>query len=239
MTTFTTRASLRKPELSDSPANIQSALGNAVDDIDKVCVPIYPSTSFRGAVDPSPTVGLCCYITASGTGGRTFQSYNGTAWGSNFFGTRFVQKSSTTARASTITITNDPHLTMTVEANATYEFNFVLFISGDPAADVRLGLTHPTGTTYRWGQIAPSQIWGAGTGDGVLTSSGQIGSGSSSGPTFTGVTATGTPLLHGLRGTVATSSTSGSLTLQWAQVTSNVNATEIRQGSYLVMTRIA
>ncbi len=239
MSTVSTRANIRTPEITDRPANIQIALGNAVDDIDRVCIPQYATVAARNAANLSPSTGFMCYVTDTATGGRTLQSYNGNGWVSYYHGTRFVAKSATTSRALTTTATDDPHLTLTVEANATYEFELVMFISGDTTGDVKYQFTHPTGSTAAWGKIAPGVSWGAGTGDGVLGSQGTAATGTSSGPMAGGCTAIGTPLINILRGILIVSSTSGSLTLQWAQNASSSNGTEIRISSYMLLTRIA
>ncbi|MGW0943649.1 hypothetical protein ACWD4O_14035 [Streptomyces sp. NPDC002623] len=56
-------------------------------------------------------------------------------------------KSVPTPRPSTTTVTADPELQLQVEANAEYLFEFYFRISGDPAADMDIKFTVPSGST--------------------------------------------------------------------------------------------
>src|SRR5688500_7816930 len=61
-----------------------------------------------------------------------------------------ARKTADSTHTSTITLSNDPHLSFTVGANETWIFNGVLYTTGDPAGDVRVNLAAPSGATYKW-----------------------------------------------------------------------------------------
>lgn len=244
MSTFSTRASIRKPELTDSPANIEIAAGNALDDIDKVVVPIYASTATRDTLsDGGPATGWACYITASGSGGRTLQVYDGTGWKSYFGGPRYIAKSATTSRASTTTFTADPHLTMTLEASSTYEVDLHLFVTADAAGDLKVRFTMPTGALGYFGHLAPGTLWPAGSGGGVfdgnIVALTQLAQSTPTASLDSGGSYSGHAQAHNIRGIIVMAGSSGSVTVEWAQLASNVTATELKKQSYMLVTRVA
>lgn len=232
------RARIRKPDLV-SDANMVTTADASFDDIDGVIIPIYPNTSTRDSRNPSPIHGQMCYITDDATGGRVLQGYNGSAWTSFQTNPRFAQRSITDARANTTTLANDSELSLSLEANSTYEFEMFLYISGDPAGDVKYGLTHPTGSSASWSAWAPGITFASASGEGVMQAHCvPLTTGTSSGPVAAGCTSTTIPLLHWVRGVLVVASTAGSLTLQWAQNALSSNGTEIRQGSYMTLERV-
>jgi len=179
-----------------------------------------------------PTVGDLIYITQGSIG-------NWLAWGRGSAGTFALGstvdkiKSGNTSRASTTTITADPHLATTV-VPGTYRIDAVLFYDADSAADLKLGWTAPSGTTGIWWPggsdssnttQAATARWGAVTdiGTGTLPVAG-IGSG-----TIVTCRPVGTAIV----------TTAGTLALAWAQSASSATATVVRQNSWLSLRRIA
>jgi hypothetical protein len=138
-------------------------------------------------------------------------------------------KAADTSRASTITTTDDPDLTLPVLANSTYLFEaFIAYTSAAVTGDFKLNFNAPTGATGYWNGIGPSTASVADP-DSVRVIA-----------TVPGATSRtyGVPLasnVFGLnvRGSVITSTTAGSLTAQWAQATSDANATVVKAGSWL------
>jgi hypothetical protein len=126
-----------------------------------------------------------------------------------------VKKPADTDRNSTITPAADPDLTQPVAANATYDVECVAVWSNG-GGGFRATWAVPSGTSMTWtdndgvGQTSPS---------GVVTFS-----------ATTGTT---------LKGTLTTGSTAGSISLSWAQNTSNAGTTSLRAGCSLKLTRTA
>ncbi|MCF0087173.1 MULTISPECIES: right-handed parallel beta-helix repeat-containing protein [unclassified Streptomyces] len=124
-------------------------------------------------------------------------------------------KSADTPRTSTVTTTADPHLTLPVAPNATYDVECVA-----------VWTTGGGGLRATW--AAPSgagMVWTDNDGVGIATPTGVVTFSATTGTTF--------------KGTLVVGSTAGSLTLSWAQSTSNAAATTLKAGSILKLTRIA
>lgn len=127
----------------------------------------------------------------------------------------YVTKSADTSRASTATTAADPHLTLAVAANAVYDVECVaVWTTG--GGGLRATWTAPSGA---------GMVWTDNDGVGVATAAGVVTFASTTGTTF--------------KGTLTTSATAGSLTLSWAQSTSNASATVLKAGSSLKLTRLA
>ena len=146
-------------------------------------------------------------------------------------------KNSNTDRSSTTTLADDPDLTMTLEANATYRVIFYMHYAALDAARFKTAWTVPSGSTGARTAVGPDQ--------------GVILSGTSSGGTGRfGVHAYATTCTYGTRDhatnlcsaveeAVLTTSTAGTLAIQWAQATSNATATRVGAGSSLHVRRLA
>jgi hypothetical protein len=137
-------------------------------------------------------------------------------------------KSSPTSRASTTTLTADPHLVVSLEANAVYDLDIDLAYNGgtNGSSDLKFGFTGPSGFTMSFGAWL------------VSIPAGTASSGGTQGTTLTsGSVGTGTPLAARVSGTVATTGTPGSLTLTWAQNTSSGTATTLTTGSKMRVKR--
>jgi len=141
-----------------------------------------------------------------------------------------VYKTGSTSATSDTTVDADPHLTSAVDANSTYVGYFVLFMTGTDASDFKYSLTVPTGAT---GFHVPMGLGTAVTDSaaGTLNVNGTS--------TFSTTKAVGTDasfttvaMIHVV---VNTSVTAGSVTLQWAQNTSDATATQLFAGSYLLL----
>ncbi|MBP5918676.1 hypothetical protein F3K34_43620 [Streptomyces sp. LBUM 1486] len=127
----------------------------------------------------------------------------------------YVIKSVDTPRASTVTPTADPHLTLPVAANAVYDIELpAVWTNG--GGGFRATWTVPA---------SASMVWTDNDGVGVATAAGVV--------TF--ASATGTMF----KGTLVTGATAGSITFLWAQNTSNAGDTVLRGGCALKAERVA
>lgn len=238
MSTITRRASITRPELAD-PVDVVASIGVPFDNVDGVCIPIYANTTERGTQNPSPVHGQLCYVNSTSSGGRSLQFYNGTAWLNMFPNGIYVSKSTTTQRASTTTATADPHLSLPVAANSAYEIECGLFISANASADAKIGFTFPSGSNISFYTAAPGTTWNPGDGEGIVTMSVNYDvTVSPTGDNGVGGTSAAATLTCWVRGLLVTGSTAGTLFLRWAQATSNAAATEMKAGSFMVITRI-
>jgi len=150
-----------------------------------------------------------------------------------------IVKPSTTARASTTTLANDPDLQMTLSANAMYFVEFEILAAATNTADFKTEWTVPSGSTGLKAVLGPSS---------------SASTQSTADPTTVrmGCHQFGTDIVYaGVRddnslafycrewGVVTTSSTGGTLALAWAQGTSNATATQVFGGSVMRVRRVA
>jgi hypothetical protein len=182
----------------------------------------------------APAAGDIIALLSSGTGSWLAQG-RAAAPGAGFIGqTLAAYKTSTTARASTITSTDDPHLTLSVVAGSTYAFNAYIGYNADVTADLKVGWTSPAASTGSWG------AFGADVGATTIQGSPRWGATTSiSGSTITvGAIGTGTNLGFCPAGTF-TAGASGTFALSWSQAISSATATSILANSHLRLLRIA
>lgn len=141
-----------------------------------------------------------------------------------------------TDRAATTTMADDPDLTTTLEANAVYQVEFRLHFAALDAARFQTQWTVPGGATGNRSAVGPDQ--------GVILSASAGGQGR------LGVHAYATACIYGTRNhatnqcwaleeSIVTTSSAGTLAVQWAQVTSNATATRLAAGSSLLVRRLA
>lgn len=148
-----------------------------------------------------------------------------------------VWKTANTDRAATTTLADDPDLTVTLEANATYRVIFRLFYAALDVARFKTAWTVPSGTTGNRAAVGPDQ--------GVIlsgTSSG--GQGRWGVHNYTTACTYGTRdsavnLCSAVEESIVVTTTSGTLAIQWAQVTSNATASRLGTGSSLHVKRLA
>ncbi|MFE7973014.1 hypothetical protein [Streptomyces shenzhenensis] len=147
-------------------------------------------------------------------------------------------KVTNTDRTSTTTFADDPDLTTTLEANAVYRVAFYLHYAAMAAAGFKTLWTVPAGASGNRSAIGPEQ------GVTLALTSGSGGTGR------LGVHAYATTVTYGTRDhatnqawaleeSIITTSSAGTLAVQWAQATSNATATRLAAGSSLVVRRLA
>ena len=145
-------------------------------------------------------------------------------------------KTGDTSRANNVTLTADPDLVIPLAVvGAVYAFEAYLRYEGGilGSSDFAFKWTVPAGCSF-WAMPANQSTSGtAGVGGEQAASSGTtntVTAGSSGAGTVRSVT---------LRGTVMMSSTTGSLTLLWAQGTSSATATILHVGSRIEIARMS
>jgi hypothetical protein len=160
-----------------------------------------------------------------------------------------ARKTADTSRAATTTTTPDPHLQFDVVANAVYRWHGWLKYDGPTAADILIDSSAPSGALGEWSAIGVghSPVIGASatpafqtdTQDGrgylMRVETNDVTAARSYGCLGTGLV----PLTMQLYGTLRVGTTGGTLSLDWAQATSNATACTLYTDSWLSMLRIA
>jgi hypothetical protein len=158
-----------------------------------------------------------------------------------------ARKTSDTPRPSTTTTTADPELQFQVEANAVYVMDGWIKASGDPAADLTLDWTAPTGSLGEW--------TGIGAGNPPISTNGSPGALISDTASVRGylprlestdlmasrgygMISTTDVLAIDIKGTLRVGSTAGTYSLDWAQTVSNAAATTLYTDSWLRLVRV-
>jgi hypothetical protein len=146
-----------------------------------------------------------------------------------------ARKTSDTSRSATTTTAADPHLTFDVEANAVYVWDGWVAYFADPSADLTIDFTVPAGALGEWAGFAAGSgtLAAATTGYSIRTETNDV----SQNRNFYGTSDDDMSAI--LHGTLRTSSTSGTFSLDWAQGTSSATATVLYTDSWLRLQRIA
>jgi hypothetical protein len=182
----------------------------------------------------NPLTGDRIILSVSGSGnwlacGRTAAAVDGVG------AALFASKPSSTDRSSTTTLTDDPHLTVTVTAGAVYKLTMYLTWTGGTTGAFKAAFNAPSGTTGRWSLYGPdlSIVSGATTSGVRLSSSSSLTTGQLAGSSSTSVPVTALPT--GL----ITAGASGAFTFQWAQNGSDATVTSLLPGSWMELKRVA
>jgi len=132
---------------------------------------------------------------------------------------------------TTTTLQNDNDLQLPLAANSAYELDGYLAATGATLGngDIKLGLTGPAGVTFRFSTFGYSVLGSPpATGNSGATASGTTSVGVNGGSASTVL----------VKGWVTTSSTAGTLILQWAENTPSGTGTSVLAGSWLKARRI-
>lgn len=230
MATDTYGQSITLYQNTESP-NLEAMIKNLSDGLIPRSIMRFSAASARAATLTAPVEGMVTWLQDV----NRLYVYDSGAWQELPYNSRlFAYKTGNTARSSTTTVTADPHLTFTVEANTTYTLTALLIFDGHDLGDLKIGFTAPAGTTGSWwpggpdssaSAFAASPRWGALTD--VTSSTMAIGT-----------IGAGTILAAEPRGLVITSGTPGTFSLVWAQNASNGTATTLRTHSWLRLDRM-
>lgn len=146
-----------------------------------------------------------------------------------------VRKTADESRAATTALADDTHLIFAAEANAVYTMYGWVKYFADPAPDIKMQFTVPTGCLGEWAWIMPGQATVAGSVNGyaVRTESNDVNA------VRTGYGTSDTQQNTPVSGIFRMSTTPGNIALQWAQNVSNATATTLFTDSWLMFQRIA
>lgn len=239
MTTTTTNQGLVLPASSDNDNVPQSmsdynGTSGAGTGVESRLVQRFTSTADRTTRNGTPASGEYTYRTDAD--GFEYRSSGGAwvPWPERYS----AVKPSSTARTSTTTRTADPHLTLTLRANVSYTLSGLLILSSaaNAAGDFNMDFAFPANAVVHWGGVGPNNTITSGSFIGGEFQAQSNQTVSPTGATPYGCTTVPNTVL--LSGYVAVGATAGSLTLQWAQQTSNANATTLITGSWLRLDRI-
>lgn len=131
---------------------------------------------------------------------------------------------------STTALANDNDLVLAVAASADYIMEGYLVATGNTlgTGDIKIGLTVPSGAAYRFTTTGYSLTSSATLAMSAARTSGTASQGVDGGA--------GSPVW--IRGRVKTSTTAGSLTLQWAANTAGGTGTTVLTDSWLMLRRV-
>jgi|SRR6185436_3019827 len=138
-----------------------------------------------------------------------------------------ARKTSTQTVNNSTTLVNDTELFVAAEASVTYLAEIKIYYNSGTTPDIKFALTVPAGTTGTWGGV------GYDTASALLTF----------GPLsiavalpFGGLAADKEARLNAV---IVTSTTAGTIQVQWAQNTLNASNTNVLAGSYITLKRIS
>ncbi|OQR64785.1 hypothetical protein B6E66_07445 [Streptomyces maremycinicus] len=144
-----------------------------------------------------------------------------------------ARKTVSTSRASNIVVAADPELVLTVAANAEYRIEFYFRISGDPAADMDIKFTVPSGATGSY--TVTGRLAGTSTADSDARTSTRIAFGVET--QFSTPSTAAAQANHGAGRLITT--TGGTFSIDWAQTVSNATASVMEADSWISLRRIA
>lgn len=137
----------------------------------------------------------------------------------------YARKTADETVNNSTTLQNDDHLLVSVAANAVYDFKLAIHYNSGTTPDLKVGWSVPSGTTMVWGGVIIDTA-GAMTVAASLTQS-----------SVQAIGGTGAAAFILFTGTVVTSTTAGTLQMQWAQNTLTVADSKILAGSELTLIR--
>lgn len=137
----------------------------------------------------------------------------------------FARKTADETVNNSAALQDDDELQVSVEANAVYAFDLHMVTNGGTTPDLKIAWSVPTSTTMTWSGIYVDTT-------GALLVNSQFTQ-----ATTLALGGIGADVSFHFWGVIVTSSTAGTLKLQWAQNTANASNSIIRAGSDLVLTR--
>lgn len=216
------------PLLGD-PANIESAIHPIANAFDSMVISRFSTPSARDAAISAPVFGMCCSVSST----SEIMFYNGTGWVGAI--PRVIRKTVATIRSNTTTLASDPHLTFSVEANSSYQVKTHFFIGCTGSTpDFKFNFAMPSGAIYNNFVHGP----GATITDAAAAENMNVfwnGSGTTPDIVF--------GLVNSWIGALAftifqTSSTAGTVALQWAQNVSSASSVTLGGISYMEVLKV-
>jgi hypothetical protein len=148
----------------------------------------------------------------------------------------YIVKQSNTDRTNA-TFSADPELTTTLVASATYFVEFFLQLGGIPAADIQTRWATPGSASGLKCLIGPGSAALDANADNVATRQGAHLYNTAI--LYNGVRSATGQIFQAYEYSVLTSGTGGTLSLEWAQGTTNATASRVGAGSLLRVTRLS
>jgi hypothetical protein len=150
--------------------------------------------------------------------------------------TIYVLKASDTSRASTTTLADDPELSISLEADATYFVMVEIRATADAAGDIKTAWNASAGVSTAGGRCVegPGSTQSETNHDNISSKWGQHGF-------TTSITYGARPSSNGFHfreHAVVDTTTGGTITVQWAQAASSVTATVVSARSLIYAMRI-
>jgi len=134
------------------------------------------------------------------------------------------RKSADESLANSSALQDDDELFLKLPANTTYAIDGAIFVSSTSVIpDIKIAFTFPNDSIMDVGFMAA---------DSGSFSSAQLLETSGASSNAIALTANTPQVIH-IKGTIKMGSSSGNINFQWAQNTSNANATVVKEGSYL------
>jgi hypothetical protein len=170
------------------------------------------------------------FLSRSGAGALTL---TGNLTVTGIGGTLFARKTASTPLTNTTTIQDDPHLQVSVAANAIYRLDGLLIFNGASGANLKMGWVAPASSTLDWTGAGQNTAASSSVGP-IITNAQNI----SSTAYALGTIGTGTNMVAIIKGLLITAGTAGTFKLQWAQNTANATATTLVLNSNIELRRV-
>lgn len=151
---------------------------------------------------------------------------------------RIARKTTAQQVVSDSTVNDDEHISFSVEANAVYSMDGWLFYSANSTADIKFGFSVPANTLGEWSVLGPGSGSTTQTqaGHSIRTITRDPSDEQSLSGLGLGVANASSVIVQGMW---RIGSVPGTLTLQWAQGTSDAGATVLYNDSWIRLQRIA
>lgn len=148
----------------------------------------------------------------------------------------YAVKSSNTTVTSNTTLQNDPHLLFnSLPINTSWIVDGYFIYGADPAADVRLGFTGPTGATFDW-NVTGIDSTQTSTSAPMIADNQAIGTSAFG---LAGITNNTKQMMGKLHGLLKMGGTSGTFQFAWAQNTTSATGSIFYANSWIRLTRVA
>jgi len=149
----------------------------------------------------------------------------------------YVLKTADESVTSSTAQQNDNELLLAVEANVTYIGALVVAATSaaNAAGDINIGYTFPSGATLHFWSIGAHNALASGS-QADLEAIVRLSATSGTTVTPYGLSTANINIVQPLL--LTTSSTAGTLQMQWAQQSSNANASTVKAGSYMYLERV-
>lgn len=230
MTADTPISAITYPQNTDAP-NIPNHMSGMATDLDRILIPRYSSASARDTAIPSPTDGMLCYRTDT----SQLEHYRGSYGAWQPHRARLMKaKTASTSRASTTTLSNDPHIAgISYKANKLYSIEGVIVTWAATTADTKVNLQFSsTPQDFSWAIRFRNDASFSVDSNQSETHTASV--------VIPGRGATGGEaqfaMVEGFF--LSNSTTPGTIDLRWAQNTSSATATVVFLGSWISINQI-